>query len=164
VVKLHPCNRPWRPMGLWDVEAPIFSRHSARRWRWGCQSYAPAALYPRKIPGNNFWYRLSWPRGHSAAGRIRSIEKSNELIGNRTRDLPACSIVPQPTTLPRETGIYFKVLNSKEKSLSCSFFFFFFLETCLLYTKHFTELLPDRCFVPSTILHYGKLSPGTKWR
>jgi hypothetical protein len=32
---------------------------------------------------------------------IRSIEKSNELIGNRTRDLPACSIVPQPTTLPR---------------------------------------------------------------
>jgi hypothetical protein len=31
-----------------------------------------------------------------------SIEKkSNDLIGNRTRDLPACSIVPQPTTLPR---------------------------------------------------------------
>jgi hypothetical protein len=29
-----------------------------------------------------------------------SIEKSNDLIGNRTRDLPACSIVPQPTTLP----------------------------------------------------------------
>jgi hypothetical protein len=33
---------------------------------------------------------------------IRSIEKSNDLIGNRPRDLPACSIVPQPTTLPRE--------------------------------------------------------------
>jgi hypothetical protein len=30
---------------------------------------------------------------------IRSIEKSNDLIGNRTRDLPACSVVPQPTTL-----------------------------------------------------------------
>jgi hypothetical protein len=29
------------------------------------------------------------------------IEKSNDLIGNRTRDLPACSILPQPTTLPR---------------------------------------------------------------
>jgi hypothetical protein len=41
------------------------------------------------------------PQGHSAAGRIRSTEKSNDLIGNRTRDLPACSIVPQPTTLPR---------------------------------------------------------------
>jgi hypothetical protein len=31
---------------------------------------------------------------------VRSIEKSNDLIGNRTRDLPACGILPQPTTLP----------------------------------------------------------------
>jgi hypothetical protein len=22
----YPCNRPWRPIGLWDVEDPIFSR------------------------------------------------------------------------------------------------------------------------------------------
>jgi hypothetical protein len=29
------CNRPWRPIGLWDVEAPTFSRQSAHRWRWG---------------------------------------------------------------------------------------------------------------------------------
>jgi hypothetical protein len=29
------------------------------------------------------------------------MEKSNGLIGNRTRDLPACSIVSQLTTLPR---------------------------------------------------------------
>jgi hypothetical protein len=34
------------------------------------------------------------------AGRIRSIEKIH-LIGTRTRDRPACSIVPQPITLPR---------------------------------------------------------------
>jgi hypothetical protein len=33
------------------------------------------------------------------AGRIRSIEI--DLIGTRTGDFPACSIVPQPTTLPR---------------------------------------------------------------
>jgi hypothetical protein len=38
---------------------------------------------------------LSPPQGHSAAGRIRSIEKSNDLIGNRTRELPACNIVSQ---------------------------------------------------------------------
>jgi len=30
-----------------------------------------------------------------------SIKKSNDTIGNRTRDLPACSAVPQPTTPPR---------------------------------------------------------------
>jgi hypothetical protein len=34
------------------------------------------------------------------AGRVRSIEKSND-IGNLTRDLPASSIVPQTTTPPR---------------------------------------------------------------
>jgi hypothetical protein len=43
---------------------------------------------------------LSRPQGHSAAGRIRSIEKVH-LIGIRSLDFPACSIVPQPTTLPR---------------------------------------------------------------
>jgi hypothetical protein len=35
------------------------------------------------------------------AGRIRSIEKCNDLIGYRNHDLPACSILPQQTTLLR---------------------------------------------------------------
>jgi hypothetical protein len=42
-----------------------------------------------------------------------SIEKYNDLIGNITRDLPVCSIVPQPTTLPRaivETPTAFSLL------------------------------------------------------
>jgi len=30
-----------------------------------------------------------------------SMKKSNVTIGNRTRDLPACSAGPQPTALPR---------------------------------------------------------------
>jgi hypothetical protein len=28
----YPCNRPWWPMGLWDVEALTVSRQSAHRW------------------------------------------------------------------------------------------------------------------------------------
>jgi hypothetical protein len=44
-------------------------------------------------------------QGYSAAGRIRSIEKPNDLIENRTRDLPASSIVLQPTTLSRAPPI-----------------------------------------------------------
>jgi hypothetical protein len=44
----YPCNRPWRPIGLWDVEAPTFCRQLAHRWQWGCQPYAPATLY---LPG-----------------------------------------------------------------------------------------------------------------
>jgi hypothetical protein len=39
------CNRPWRPIGLWEVEAPTSSRQSTHRWRWDCQPYAPTALY-----------------------------------------------------------------------------------------------------------------------
>ena len=30
-----------------------------------------------------------------------SVKNSNDTIGNRTRDLPTCSAVPQPTALPR---------------------------------------------------------------
>jgi len=30
------------------------------------------------------------------------MENVNDIIGNRTRDLPACSAVPQPTAPPRD--------------------------------------------------------------
>jgi hypothetical protein len=40
--------------------------------------------------------RLSQPQGHSAAGRIMLTKNSNDTIGNRSRDLPVCSAVPQP--------------------------------------------------------------------
>ena len=41
------------------------------------------------------------PRGHSAVWRIKSMKNSSETIGNRTRDLLACSAVPKPTAPPR---------------------------------------------------------------
>jgi hypothetical protein len=55
---------------------------------------------PRKMPGTHFCWRLSQPQGHSAARRIGSVERSNDLIGVRTHDLLACGITPDPTTLP----------------------------------------------------------------
>jgi hypothetical protein len=90
-------------------------------WRW-VVNFTPRPLYPR---GKSPWYlwiggwvnvraglddfekrkSLTLPglelQPVASRGRIRSIEKSSDLIGNRTRDLPACSIMPQPTTLPR---------------------------------------------------------------
>jgi hypothetical protein len=36
----------------------------------------------------------------NAGGRIRLTEKFSDLTGNRTRDILAYNIVPQPTTLP----------------------------------------------------------------
>ena len=56
-------------------------------------------LPPGNIPGTHLYWRLSRHQGHSAAGRIMSMKNSNDTIGNRTRDLQACSPVPQPTAL-----------------------------------------------------------------
>jgi hypothetical protein len=58
------------------------------------------AFTPRKIPGTEFCKRLSRFQGHSAAERIRSIEKFQWPHQESNCDLPSCSIVPQPTTLP----------------------------------------------------------------
>jgi hypothetical protein len=43
---------------------------------------------PRKILGSHFYQRLIGPRGYSTTGRVRSIEKSSDLIGNWIRGLP----------------------------------------------------------------------------
>jgi hypothetical protein len=86
-------------------DSHIFSRQSADRWRWGCQSYAPAAL----CPPERFLVLISrvWvdPRAIVWLEGLAQLKKSNEFFGNGTRDLPAFSIVPQPTTLPRARQI-----------------------------------------------------------
>ena len=62
---------------------------------------------PRPVMGTlylhltRFCTRLSRPQGHTATGRIMSMKNSIDTIGNRTRDLPACSTVPHPTVPPR---------------------------------------------------------------
>jgi hypothetical protein len=37
----YPCNRPWRLIGLWEVETPTFSKQSAHRWQWGFHPSPP---------------------------------------------------------------------------------------------------------------------------
>ena len=51
-------------------------------------------LSPGNTPGTHFCERLSRPQGHNVTGRFMSLKNSNDTIGNRTRDLPVCSIVP----------------------------------------------------------------------
>jgi hypothetical protein len=70
----------------------------------GLSALLTGCLYPAEnIPGTHFCYRLGQPQGHSVAWRIMSMKKSNDTILNRNRDLPACSMVPQPTA-PVQTG------------------------------------------------------------
>jgi hypothetical protein len=96
----YPYNRPWRPIGLWEVDASTFCRQSAYRWWWGYQPYTPAVLYPHE----ELWYSFllrGWvdPRAIVRLEGLGKLKKSND-IGNRTRVLLACSIVPRPITLP----------------------------------------------------------------
>jgi hypothetical protein len=104
----YPCNTPWRSIGLWDVEVPIFSLES--RLRDGGK-FVSLMQRPHITPQEESWhsFRLE-AESHSAAGRIRQIKKIY-FIGNRTRDLLACNIVPQPTTLPS----YLSELNTDNR-------------------------------------------------
>ena len=61
------------------------------------QPYLP----PGNIPGTHFCLMLSRLQSHSAAGRIISMQNSNDTFGNRTHDLLACSAVHQPASPPR---------------------------------------------------------------
>ena len=47
-------------------------------------TYRPP-LPPGNIPGTHFCQRLCQPQGHSASGRIMSMENFNDTIWNRTR-------------------------------------------------------------------------------
>jgi hypothetical protein len=56
--------------------------------------------WPSFIPQEDSWYSFLLE-----AELIRSIEKSNDVVGNQTCDLPACSMVPQLVTLPLAQGM-----------------------------------------------------------
>jgi hypothetical protein len=60
-----------------------------------------STMYPRKNSGTNLCYTFNRAQDHIAAGIIRLIGESNDLIENRTRDLSEFSIVPHRTTLLR---------------------------------------------------------------
>jgi hypothetical protein len=46
------CNRPWWPIGLWDVEVATFSTQQHHRWRWGQPSYIRVVSLSEYLPVN----------------------------------------------------------------------------------------------------------------
>ena len=85
------------PLGFQEVETSIFQDYRNMKLV-KLSALRTGRLYPPgNIPGTHFSQRLSQPQDHVAVRRIVSMKNSNETIGNRTRDLPACSALPQPT-------------------------------------------------------------------
>jgi hypothetical protein len=53
IVAYRPVAKRWlckQPIGLWDVEAPTFSRQSSHKWRRSCLTFGPAG---RPLPQHN---------------------------------------------------------------------------------------------------------------
>jgi hypothetical protein len=71
------------------------------------------------ITGTHLCWRLSRPQGRSAAGRFQSEKNANDPMGDRTRDLSACRVLPQPTALPRVTlKLWIYCIITAQKAIS----------------------------------------------
>lgn len=69
-------------------------------YRRGTEVWAPAGcgkvvMLSALRAGRLYIQRLSRLKDHSAAGRIQPMKNYYNPIGNRIRDFPACSVVPQ---------------------------------------------------------------------
>jgi len=83
-----------------EVEAPTISIQSALEDGDVVSLTHRPPLAPEDLSATLLYWRLSRLRGYSAAGMIKSTKNSHDPTGNRTRDLPPCSAVPQSTAPP----------------------------------------------------------------
>jgi hypothetical protein len=95
-------NRLWRPIGLWDVEDPT----CLHRRRTDDSEVVSLTRRPRSSPQKYFLvviYVDGWVTSRAILQLERLGKSKNKFSDteNGTSDLPACSIVPQPTTLYR---------------------------------------------------------------
>jgi hypothetical protein len=94
--------RAWRPLGLRLPHFQTFGSQMAAKL---------SALRAGRLLSPGIFLVFISVRGWVEPRAIVRLEELDKLktstsSGTRTGDLPACSIVPQPTTLPRATGIW----------------------------------------------------------
>ena len=94
-VKAVPLEAWSGPEGSRKLRFPDFVATAQNGGKVVSLTHSPP-LPPENTPGTHFCQRLNRPQGHSAIGRIMSLQNSNDTIGNRTRDLPVCSVGPYP--------------------------------------------------------------------
>ena len=94
-----------RAAGRWD------SQNFETVGTWRRSVLRTGRLYPQEEP--LYSYLVVSTTGPKCGRKEKVNEKSRWPIGNRTRDLPACSALPQPITPPRTA----ELVRSWEKSL-----------------------------------------------
>ena len=77
------------PEGSRELRFPYFMTTAQDGGKVVSLTHRPT-LPPGNTPGTHF----GRPQNHSATGRVMSLKNYNDTIGNRTRDLPVCSVVP----------------------------------------------------------------------
>jgi hypothetical protein len=80
--------------------------------------------------------------------------KKMHLIGTRTGDLPACSLVPQPTSLPRAPCYKSKCFIFRPHSLFTHFVWLTYLEVVGRFNRYFPLYTVAWRTTPPTIFHY----------
>ena len=80
------------PEGTRRLRLPVFKTIGTNRW-YGFQYYAPPAFTTTKYSQHSFLLQPESIPGPQCS-------RIDDTIGHRTRDLPACSPVPQPTAPP----------------------------------------------------------------
>jgi len=81
-----------------------------------------------------------------------SMKNFNDAIGNGTRNLPACSAVPQPTALPRANG-YSSVMNNRTPKVGQT------QKGCIM--RSFSESVPSTGYQGDKIQHDKCLACST---
>jgi hypothetical protein len=88
--------RPWQALKVpGDWGSQILRQLAYKDGKVVSPTHRPS-LPPGNILGTHSCYMLSRPQGHRESGRIMSMKKSSDTIGNRSRDPPVCRAVPQP--------------------------------------------------------------------
>ena len=96
----YPITGLDRPLQIWEVEAHSISKQSSHEVGKAVSPMHRPPLNPRKYPWHSFPLEAEstpWPK---CGWKDQVNEKSNDPISNWTHNLPACSIVPQPTAPP----------------------------------------------------------------
>jgi hypothetical protein len=96
--------------GFRGVEAPTICRQSRHMQVARLSALRSGRFYlSGDTPGTHLFWRMRRPQSRSAGGRNKSVKNHNDPVGNRARNLPACTSAP-PATVPPRTPHHICVL------------------------------------------------------